>query len=488
MAGSKILHPGQTENPTGFRSSKLRFPYAATQYASAAADAVLIVLASLVGNWGYQIFANEGAGNADAFLGVGLTAGLLYVLIAQTFGFYQIATIISASRDYRQIFVQWSLVCLILTLLAFLMKVGAVFSRGSIVCFAVLALGLILAFRRFTKKLVVAALSDRLLRGRRALVIGSREELAALDMDALLSKFGLFEVDRVEFGSDKQLSFSIPSDEIKSLETAVGMARERGADEIVLAFPWSDTRKLELIRDRLRALPLPVQLLPDRRIRSVVENPAFTLKKLLSIEIQRSPLTRLEQFSKRAFDIVGATIALVILAPLMVVAAVTVKLDSPGPILFRQRRNGFNVHRFVIFKFRTMNVLEDGGNVVQAKRHDARVTRVGRVLRRSSIDELPQLFNVLRGEMSLVGPRPHALAHDTQYGNLLLDYAFRQHMKPGITGWAQVNGYRGETAGIDQMKRRIDFDLWYINNWSFILDLQILCRTCIEVTRQRNAY
>jgi undecaprenyl-phosphate galactose phosphotransferase/putative colanic acid biosynthesis UDP-glucose lipid carrier transferase len=172
----------------------------------------------------------------------------------------------------------------------------------------------------------------------------------------------------------------------------------------------------------------------------------------------------------------------------MVVAAVTVKLDSPGPVLFRQRRNGFNVHPFVIFKFRTMNVLEDGGNVVQAKRHDPRVTRVGRVLRHSSIDELPQLFNVLRGEMSLVGPRPHALAHDTQYGRLLFDYAFRQHMKPGITGWAQVHGYRGETAGIDQMRRRIDCDLWYINNWSLILDLQILCRTCIEVARQRNAY
>jgi Undecaprenyl-phosphate glucose phosphotransferase len=488
IPASREIYPGQSKNPTGFRSSKFRFPYAAIQYASALADAVLVVLASLVGNWGYQIFANGTAGNVAAFVGAGLIAALLYGLTAQSFGFYRIATIFAARRDYGQILVQWSLVCLMLTLLAFLMKVGADFSRGSIVCFAVLALGLILVSRRLTKRLIVSALSDGRVSGRRALVIGSREELAALDVDGLLSKFGLFEVDRVAFASDKQLSFSIPGDETELLETAIVMARQRGADEIVLAFPWSDTRKLELIRDRLRALPLPVQLLPDRRIRSLAENPTFTLNRSLSIEIQRSPLSRLEQFSKRALDIVGATIALVILTPLMLMTAVAIKLDSPGPILFRQRRNGFNIHQFVILKFRTMVVMEDGGNVVQAKRHDPRVTRLGRVLRRSSIDELPQLFNVLCGDMSLVGPRPHALAHDSQYGSLLSDYALRNHVKPGITGWAQVHGYRGETAGVDQMKRRVDLDLWYINNWSLILDLRILCRTCVEVPRQRNAY
>jgi Undecaprenyl-phosphate glucose phosphotransferase len=488
ILASREVRPGQSKNSTGFRLSKFRFPYAAIQYSLALADAVLIVLASLVGNWCYQIFANGTAGNVEMLVGAGLIAALLYGLTAQSVGFYQIATIFSVRRDDGQIFLQWSLVCLMLTLLAFLMKAGADFSRASIVCFAVLALGLILASRRLAKRMIVSALSHGLVSGRRALVIGSRDELEALDADGLLSRFGLFEVDRIALASDKQMSLSIPSDETESLETAIVVARQRGADEIVLALPWSDTRKLELIRDRLRASPLPVELLPDRRIRSLARNPAFTLKKSLSIEIQRSPLNRLEQFSKRVLDIVGATVALVVLAPLMVLTAVAIKLESPGPILFRQRRNGFNVHPFAIFKFRTMNVMEDGGNVVQAKRHDPRVTRIGRVLRRSSIDELPQLFNVLRGEMSLIGPRPHALAHDIQYARLLSDYAFRNHVKPGITGWAQIHGYRGETAGVDQMKRRIDFDLWYINNWSLILDLQILCRTCVEVTRQRNAY
>jgi undecaprenyl-phosphate galactose phosphotransferase/putative colanic acid biosynthesis UDP-glucose lipid carrier transferase len=157
-------------------------------------------------------------------------------------------------------------------------------------------------------------------------------------------------------------------------------------------------------------------------------------------------------------------------------------------VFFRQRRNGFNAKQFPIFKFRKMTVMEDGATVVQAKRFDPRVTRVGRVLRRTSIDEVPQLLNVLCGDMSLVGPRPHALAHDDHYGDLLSAYAFRHHVKPGITGWAQVNGFRGETARVEQMKGRVDCDLWYINNWSLALDLKILVLTCRELVRRRNAY
>jgi undecaprenyl-phosphate galactose phosphotransferase/putative colanic acid biosynthesis UDP-glucose lipid carrier transferase len=167
---------------------------------------------------------------------------------------------------------------------------------------------------------------------------------------------------------------------------------------------------------------------------------------------------------------------------------VAIKLDSPGPVFFRQRRAGFNSNQFSIVKFRTMNVLEDGPVVIQASRFDARITRVGKLLRRSSIDEVPQLLNVMRGDMSLVGPRPHALAHDSHYGNLLSDYAFRNHVKPGITGWAQIRGYRGETAHVEQMKARVECDLWYINNWSLILDFKIIALTCVALMFQRNAY
>jgi undecaprenyl-phosphate galactose phosphotransferase/putative colanic acid biosynthesis UDP-glucose lipid carrier transferase len=174
--------------------------------------------------------------------------------------------------------------------------------------------------------------------------------------------------------------------------------------------------------------------------------------------------------------------------PMLLIVALAIKLDSPGPVLFKQTRHGFNKQRFKIFKFRTMNVLEDGATVKQAVRDDNRVTRVGMWLRKTSIDELPQLFNVLIGDMSIVGPRPHATAHDSYYADLISDYAFRHHVKPGITGWAQVHGYRGETPTVQSMKERVDYDIWYVDNWSLLRDVQIILRTALEVTRGHNAY
>jgi undecaprenyl-phosphate galactose phosphotransferase/putative colanic acid biosynthesis UDP-glucose lipid carrier transferase len=188
---------------------------------------------------------------------------------------------------------------------------------------------------------------------------------------------------------------------------------------------------------------------------------------------------------KRGVDILVSVMAFLCFWLIFLLVAIAVKFDSPGPIIFRQRRSGFNGKGFVIFKFRTMTVLEDGAVVTQACRDDLRVTRVGKFLRRSSLDELPQLFNVLRGEMSLVGPRPHALAHDDKYRFHITDYAYRYHVKPGITGWAQVNGLRGETASFEQMAERVRCDLWYVSNWSLGLDLNILWRTCFEVFRDR---
>ena len=176
------------------------------------------------------------------------------------------------------------------------------------------------------------------------------------------------------------------------------------------------------------------------------------------------------------------------LVPLLIVTAVAIKLDSPGPILFRQRRCGFNGKLFQILKFRTMTVLEDGETISQASACDQRVTRLGRLLRRTSIDELPQLINVLNGSMSLVGPRPHALAHDNHFNKVVRNYAFRHHVRPGLTGWAQVHGYRGPTPDAADIRTRVEHDLWYINNWSFGLDCLIMFRTAYELMRGHNAY
>jgi exopolysaccharide biosynthesis polyprenyl glycosylphosphotransferase len=187
-------------------------------------------------------------------------------------------------------------------------------------------------------------------------------------------------------------------------------------------------------------------------------------------------------------DVVIGLLALIFFLPLMALTALAIKLDGEGPVFFRQYRRGFNGRHFLMLKFRTMSVQENGEVVTQARRNDPRVTRIGIFLRSASIDELPQLINVIRGEMSLIGPRPHALAHDNYFENLLEDYASRHHVKPGMTGWAQVNGLRGATPTVDQISRRVEMDLWYIDNWSLWLDIQILIKTLFEVLRKRNAF
>jgi len=242
-----------------------------------------------------------------------------------------------------------------------------------------------------------------------------------------------------------------------------------------------------MICERLQILPVPVLLLPDQHVESILSR-SRPLGREFTIVIQRPPLSQGELALKRALDLVIAAGMLVALSPLFALVAALIRLDSPGPVIFRQRRKGFTGREFSIFKFRTMSVLEDGSVVTQARRNDPRVTRIGGILRASSIDELPQLVNVLRGQMSIIGPRPHAIAHDDGYTKLIANYAFRQHVKPGLTGWAQVNGYRGETARVEQMEKRVECDLWYIKNWSFWLDLRILILTGFELLRRRNAY
>ena len=190
---------------------------------------------------------------------------------------------------------------------------------------------------------------------------------------------------------------------------------------------------------------------------------------------------------KRVLDVTVALSLVVLLAPVLALVSLAIALDSRGPVLFCQRRTGLGGQTFGIFKFRSMHVLEDGAEVIQASAHDVRITRVGRIIRKLSLDELPQLFNVIAGDMSLVGPRPHALAHDDYYGATISNYALRQEVKPGITGWAQVNGARGATPTLDVMQRRVDFDAWYVAHASLALDLKILVRTPLEVLFSRNA-
>jgi len=206
------------------------------------------------------------------------------------------------------------------------------------------------------------------------------------------------------------------------------------------------------------------------------------------VGICETPFTGTNDLVKRVSDIVLATVILVLISPLMLAIAAGVKLSSPGPILFKQRRYGVDGRKIVVYKFRTMTVAEDGDVVRQATKNDARITRFGGFLRRTSLDELPQFINVLQGRMSVVGPRPHAVAHNELYRKLIRGYMIRHKVRPGITGLAQVNGYRGETETVEKMKARIEYDLSYLRNWSLLLDLQIILKTVVVVLRKQNAY
>ncbi|MBB4304781.1 putative colanic acid biosynthesis UDP-glucose lipid carrier transferase [Rhodobium orientis] len=258
-------------------------------------------------------------------------------------------------------------------------------------------------------------------------------------------------------------------------------------DTIIVAASMMSPSDLERMLTALAVLPTEVQLYLGIGNGHVPIRGVSSLNQLRLLDIQRKPISDWSYLVKVVEDYAVASVALVLAAPIMIGAAIAIKLDSEGPVFFRQRRHGFN-HRVInVFKFRTMRVMEDGDEFRQAVRGDARVTRVGAILRKTSIDELPQLFNVLLGDMSVVGPRPHPIALNDQYAGMLARYETRHRVKPGITGWAQINGFRGPTEDPDLMGKRVEYDLDYIENWSLWMDLKILAATPFFGIVHKNA-
>ena len=276
-----------------------------------------------------------------------------------------------------------------------------------------------------------------------------------------------------------------------SVSDLVQLCRAGAVDQIFLAVPWGGVPEVDTWLAQLRELPVEVCLYPGAPavalrttgVSFVGTEPVFTVIK--------APIAGRSYLFKELQDRALALVAIVAFMPVMLAIVLCIRLDSPGSILFRQKRYGLNNDTIEVLKFRTMHVgsLEPAaGRTAQACRHDPRVTRVGRVLRRYSLDELPQLFNVLHGEMSIVGPRPHAVAHNEHYAALIEAYASRHRVKPGMTGWAQVNGLRGETSTLDLMEQRVRHDLYYIEHWSPVLDVKIILRTVFQGFAAKNAY
>ena len=453
---------------------------------AALSDFVLIIASSIASGVLYHLFFFGGQGDLSEFAAVGSYSGLIFVLAFNSLGLYRRNALLSTAAQIRGIVVAWAAVLLFVTSGFFLLKIGAYYSRGSTISFSVVGLALILASHARIGFNLGRTLADGTLAGPRVIVIGDPEELAAKHAVHLMRIYGTQEVDRFELSPSTDPTCI--AQDIAIINSAIKAAKTRQAEQILLALRWVDAGRRNFICERLRVLPLPVFLLPDRFISLILSRASWDPSAQIPVEIQRAPLSRQDLVVKRVFDLILASLALVMLSPLLLITSLAIKLDSPGPIIFRQRRRGFNGREFAIYKFRTMKVLEDGPTIRQAQRHDDRVTSLGRLLRASSIDELPQLFNVLAGEMSLVGPRPHAVAHDDEYYSSIDSYALRHHVKPGITGWAQIHGFRGPTSDVELMKRRVQLDLWYIDNWSVWLDLRIMACTCVEVLRPRNAY
>jgi putative colanic acid biosynthesis UDP-glucose lipid carrier transferase len=264
--------------------------------------------------------------------------------------------------------------------------------------------------------------------------------------------------------------------------------REQNIKMIFISQPVSAQPRIRKLLDELQDTTASVYFLPDIYIFDLMQARFDNVGGMPVIAIRETPFMGLNSAIKRASDIVFGLAILLLLVPVMLVVALAVKLTSPGPVIFRQRRYGLYGEEIIVYKFRSMTVTDDGGTIVQAHRDDQRLTPIGAFLRRSSLDELPQFVNVLEGSMSIVGPRPHAVAHNEQYRKLIKGYMLRHKVKPGITGWAQVNGLRGETDTLAKMEARVQFDLDYLRNWSLWLDLWIILRTVIVVLRGQNAH
>jgi len=454
----------------------------------AAFDVIIILFASLAGGVSYHIATFGQVGDIAAFAGIGANAALVFVLFMRSRGLYRTQSFLSRNQQFRGTVFAWTFVLLAITALLFLFKVGEEYSRGAIVSFGIIGFALLLGSRAVIAARLPGAFASGRLRGTAAVVIGDRDELARSPASQLLERYGASEVGRFELPSPRTGDLPSTRRQLAIIDAAIEATRKSQAERVLLVMPWSDTLRRTIVCERLRLLPLPVYLLPDRSVSSILSLSTRQPGADVAIELQRAPLSLTELAVKRIFDIVLGGLSLIMLAPLLVVVSIAIKLESRGPVMFRQHRKGFNDAVFAIYKFRTMVVQENGAVIRQAQPDDRRVTRVGRILRQTSIDELPQFLNVLRGDMSIVGPRPHAVAHNDEYSKLIASYAFRHHVKPGITGWAQVNGWRGATTDLNLMKRRIEHDLWYINNWSMWLDLWIVLRTSVELLRQRNAY
>lgn len=431
-------------------------------------------------------------GNLDLAADYALAIIIACVLAGQVFHYLQLYRFGELSRFMFQapkIFLGWSIAIVLLLTLGFVTKTSEDYSRIWVFLFYVFGFGS-LSILRFAVKEQIAHWQAR---GRllpKVAVIGAGEHGERLVHHMLargaksVKLVGVFDDRRTRVPANIE-GFPVRG----NIDDLLALAREKKVDQILIALPWSaESRILEVLR-KLRTVPVDVRLSPERVVYRFPSHGFSDLSGVSLLNVFERPLSNWNHLVKETEDRVFAALILVFISPLMIVIAVLIKLDSRGPVLFHQKRLGFNKEVFTVYKFRTMHPdTTNHAAVAQARRNDSRVTRVGKWLRRTSLDELPQFFNVLQGSMSVVGPRPHAVVHDEEFATIMDDYMARHNVKPGITGWAQINGFRGEIMDEADLMLRVQHDLHYIENWSLWLDVKIIILTVFKGFVHEKAY
>ncbi len=427
----------------------------------------------------------------DLTIAIGLIAVVMFLLISRLTGLNRRSDLGSADREMTSIAATWTLTVLVLSMLGFATRYSDQFSRTVILIWFVLTPSMI-GLGRMCMRIIQRGLLRRGIGVRRVAIAGlndlGRQTEANIERDPSLGlRIVGFYDDRIEERIADEADSS--DDELAgSLNDLVAAARNGEVDTILVTLPMRAEDRIRFLLDQLSDSTVSVYIVPDFFVFELLHSRWTDMGGLPAVSVFENPLYGVDGLVKRIADLVIAMVALIAGAIPMALVAFAVKYSSPGPIFFRQRRYGLDGREILVWKFRSMQTCDNGPVVKQATKNDPRITRVGAFLRKTSLDELPQLFNVIDGSMSLVGPRPHASAHNEQYRSLIRGYMLRHKVKPGITGLAQVNGCRGETETIDKMERRIEWDHNYIRHWSIWLDLKIMFKTPFVVLKQDEAY
>ena len=407
-------------------------------------------------------------------------AVLLCLVLFPLFGMYRAWRGSSLGEEVRTITLAWASTLVTLTLFAFVTKTGPEFSRGWFLIWLVVG-WVSLIISRIVLRSALRELRRRGFNQRRVAIVGSQakaEELATRLAETPWA--GLVVTGRFDPARGRT------DDDFADLVAFVGSG---SVDQVWIAVPLRDEETIHRVQHALRLSTVDVRYLPDVSGFQLLNNSVTDVAGFPVISLSSSGMDDIDRLVKRVEDLMLATLILLLISPLMLLIALGVKLSSPGPVLFRQRRLGMGGEEITVLKFRSMVVhAESPGCVTQAHKGDPRITPFGAFLRRTSLDELPQFLNVLSGQMSIVGPRPHAVEHSEQYKTLIDRFMARHKIKPGITGWAQVNGFRGETDTLDKMQKRVQHDLHYIEHWSLWLDLRIIALTLFQGFSPHNAY